>query len=29
MLQKPVTREFLISNIDRVILPAAGVRPTV
>jgi len=27
MLQRPVTREFLISNIDKVILPAAGVRP--
>lgn len=28
MLRKPVNREFLISNIDDVILPAAGVRPT-
>ena len=27
MLRKPVDREFLISNIDNVILPAAGVRP--
>lgn len=26
MLQLPVDREFLIQNIDRVILPAAGVR---
>lgn len=26
MLQQPVDREFLIQNIDRVILPAAGVR---
>jgi len=27
MLRKPVDREFLIANIDNVILPAAGVRP--
>lgn len=27
MLQRPVDREFLVSNIDKVILPAAGVRP--
>ena len=27
MLRKPVDREFLITNIDRVILPAAGLRP--
>ena len=27
MLQKPVDREFLVRNIDRVILPAAGLRP--
>lgn len=27
MQQKPVDREFLVHNIDRVILPAAGVRP--
>lgn len=27
MLGKPVDREFLIGNIDDVILPAAGVRP--
>ncbi|RWZ49868.1 TetR/AcrR family transcriptional regulator [Labedella phragmitis] len=27
MLGKPVNREFLIGNIDHVILPAAGVRP--
>ena len=26
MLQKPVDREFLVRNIDHVILPAAGVR---
>ncbi|MCS0498420.1 TetR/AcrR family transcriptional regulator [Protaetiibacter mangrovi] len=26
MLQLPVDREFLISNIDEIILPAAGVR---
>jgi AcrR family transcriptional regulator len=28
MLRRPVDREFLISNIDNVILPAAGVRVT-
>lgn len=28
MLRIPVDRDYLISNIDRVILPAAGVRPT-
>jgi AcrR family transcriptional regulator len=28
MQRKPVTREFLISLIDGVILPAAGVQPT-
>ncbi len=27
MLRKPVDREFMIGNIDRIILPAAGVRP--
>ncbi len=27
MLGKPVGREFLISTIDEIILPAAGVRP--
>ena len=27
MLRKPVDREFLIANIDNIILPAAGVRP--
>ncbi|MET1052794.1 MAG: TetR/AcrR family transcriptional regulator [Mycetocola sp.] len=27
MLRRPVDRDFLISNIDTVILPAAGVRP--
>jgi AcrR family transcriptional regulator len=27
MLGKPVDREFLVGNIDHVILPAAGVRP--
>ena len=27
MLRKPVDREFLIANIDRIILPAAGLRP--
>jgi hypothetical protein len=27
MLGKPVDREFLISTIDKIILPAAGVRP--
>ncbi|MET0780581.1 MAG: TetR/AcrR family transcriptional regulator [Microbacterium sp.] len=27
MLRRPVDREFLIGNIDRIILPAAGVRP--
>ena len=26
MLRKPVDREFMIGNIDRIILPAAGVR---
>lgn len=26
LLQKPVTREFMISTIDTVVLPAAGVR---
>ena len=26
MLRTPVDREFLIRNIDSVILPAAGVR---
>jgi len=28
MLNRPVTREFLIDNIDTVILPAAGIRAT-
>ncbi|MDO7880967.1 TetR/AcrR family transcriptional regulator [Salinibacterium soli] len=28
LLQKPVTREFMISTIDTVVLPAAGVRPS-
>jgi len=27
MLRNPVDREFMIGNIDRIILPAAGVRP--
>lgn len=27
MLGKPVDREFLVSTIDRIVLPAAGVRP--
>ena len=27
MLSKPVDREFLVSTIDKIILPAAGVRP--
>jgi AcrR family transcriptional regulator len=27
MLGKPVDREFLIGNIDRIVLPAAGLRP--
>lgn len=26
MMRKPVDREFMIGNIDRIILPAAGVR---
>jgi len=26
MLRKPVTREFLVGNIDGIILPAAGIR---
>jgi len=27
MLRKPVDREFLINNIDRIVLPAAGIHP--
>ena len=27
MLRRPIDRAFLLSNIDQVILPAAGVRP--
>jgi len=27
MLRKPVDRDFLINNIDRIVLPAAGIRP--
>jgi len=27
MLRKPVDRDFLINNIDRIVLPAAGIHP--
>ena len=27
MLRQPITREFLVSIIDKVVLPAAGIRP--